>query len=264
MVNLKYAINPNKLQSELKEFKKIHVVNSNLHEIKQEIIVDYTGEFEMVGSLRVGDQIRQTHIRFRNVSDYEAYINSIDEAYDAEDAVFYDDIYNLNTPRINKVNRSQYGNGCDFRHEISEIRCNNCFTPTKVYCFVKCNTFITGQDYKKQYLDFIKNEKRRSNITTKARIQPFCRANNTTLGYFDGTKVFPRSVTDRDTALFSYNNHFCWLWKSENVSFNQTTKELKDSFKIFNKYITEENVNSHFIYEFIPKKIESHLTNFIV
>ena len=29
-------------------------------------------------------------------------------------------------------------------------------------------------------------------------------------------------------------------------------------------YITEENVNSHFKYEFIPKKIESHLTNFIV
>ena len=29
-------------------------------------------------------------------------------------------------------------------------------------------------------------------------------------------------------------------------------------------FITEENVNSHFKYEFIPKEIESHLTNFIV
>ena len=29
-------------------------------------------------------------------------------------------------------------------------------------------------------------------------------------------------------------------------------------------YITQENVKSHFKYEFIPKKIESHLTNFIV
>ena len=29
-------------------------------------------------------------------------------------------------------------------------------------------------------------------------------------------------------------------------------------------YITEENVTSHFKYEFIPKKIESHLSNFIV
>ena len=39
---------------------------------------------------------------------------------------------------------------------------------------------------------------------------------------------------------------------------------MKDNFKIGDNYITEENVNSHFKYEFIPKKIESHLTSFIV
>ena len=53
-------------------------------------------------------------------------------------------------------------------------------------------------------------------------------------------------------------------WKSENVNFNQALKELKVSFQIIDNYITEENVNSHFKYEFIPQKIESHLTNFIV
>ena len=39
----------------------------------------------MVGNLKVGDQIRQTHIRFRNDSrnDFEAYINAFDESYDA-------------------------------------------------------------------------------------------------------------------------------------------------------------------------------------
>ena len=79
LVNIKYANDPNKLQSALKELNKIQVVNKNLHEIKQEILQDYEGEFEMVGNLKVGDQIRQTQIRFRNISDYEAYINSIDE-----------------------------------------------------------------------------------------------------------------------------------------------------------------------------------------
>ena len=29
-------------------------------------------------------------------------------------------------------------------------------------------------------------------------------------------------------------------------------------------YITEENFDSHFKYEFIPNKVESHLTNFVV
>ena len=59
---------------------------------------------------------------------------------------------------------------------------------------------------------------------TKAGIQPFCRANNIIIGFFDGTRVFPRTVTDRNNALYLYNNHFSLIWKSENVSFNQAIK----------------------------------------
>ena len=99
---------------------------------------------------------------------------------------------------------------------------------------------------------------------TKARIQPFARANNINLGCFDGNGVYPSSVTNRDRALFLYNNHFCLKWKSEGVSFNQAINELKYNFKKVDNLITEENVTSHFKYEFIPKKIESHLSNFIV
>ena len=72
---------------------------------------DYTGEFEMVANLKVGDQIRQTHNRFRNIDDFEAYINAIDEGYDAEDAIFNGYVYKLNTPQFNKIIISQYGNG---------------------------------------------------------------------------------------------------------------------------------------------------------
>ena len=86
VVKIKYANNHYKLQSALKELNESHVFNKNIHEIKNETLVDYVGEFEMVGLLEVGDQIRQTHIRFRNITDYEAYIISIDEGYDAEDA----------------------------------------------------------------------------------------------------------------------------------------------------------------------------------
>ena len=99
---------------------------------------------------------------------------------------------------------------------------------------------------------------------TKARIQPFCRANNNNLGYYNDDRVFPRSVTNRDSGLYLYNNHFCLIRKSENVSFNQAIIELKNNFKIVDKYITDENFNSHFIYQYKPKKNESHLTNFIV
>ena len=221
LVKIKYANNSNKLQSALKELNKIQVVNKNLHEIKQEILQDYEGEFELVGNLKVGDQIRQTHIRFRNISDYEAYINSIDERYDADDCIFNGYIYKINSPQFNKVNRSQYGNGCSFDKIIIEYRGKNCYIPTKGYCFVKCINYLTGQVYKQEYLDFIRNEKRRTNILTMARIQPFCRANNIILGYYNNDRVFPRSVTNRDSALFLYNNHFCVIWKSEMLVLNK-------------------------------------------
>ena len=81
---------------------------------------------------------------------------------------------------------------------------------------------------------------------TKARIQPFCRANNINLGYFDGERVFLRSVIERKKALLLHNNHFCLIWKSEGVSFNQAVRKLKEKFKIVAKNITEENVKSHF------------------
>ena len=182
MVKIKYSNPPNKLQNALKELSKIHVINKNLHEIKQEILSDYNGECGMVGRLKIGDQIRQPHIRFRNIDVYQSYINAIDQDYESEDAFFNGYIHKLNTPQFNIVKRNQNGNGYDFKHEIFECRGKKSFIPTKGYCFVKCTNFITGEDYKEHYIDFIQNEKRRSNFMTKARIRPFCRANNNNLG----------------------------------------------------------------------------------
>ena len=88
LVKIKYAKNSNKLQSELKELNKIHVFDENLHENNNEILLDFVGEFEMVGNLKVGDQIRQKNVRIRNMDDFEAYINAIDQDYDSEDTTF--------------------------------------------------------------------------------------------------------------------------------------------------------------------------------
>ena len=198
------------------------------------------------------------------MDDFESYVNSIDEGYDADDCIFNGYIYKLNTPQFNKVNRNQYGNGCSFDKIFVEYRGNNCFIPIKVYCFIICINYLTGQDYKQKYPDFIQNEKRRSHILTMARIKPCLKKLGIDLGYYNGDRVYPRIVRNRDSALYLYNNHFCLIWKYQNVSFNQAINELKNNFKIIDNYITEENINSHFKYEFIPKKIDSHVTNFIV
>ena len=111
LVKIKGANNPNRLQSELKELNKIFVIDKNLHQNKNEILRDYTGEFEMIGKLSIGRQICQNHIRFRDINGYESYFNSSDERYDAEDAIFNGYIYRTNTPQFNLVNISQYVNG---------------------------------------------------------------------------------------------------------------------------------------------------------
>ena len=114
--------------------------------------------------------------------------------------MFNDYFYEINTPQINLVNRSQYGVSYGLKHELFEYRGNNCFIPTQGCCFIKFTNHLTGEDYKQQNLDFNRDEKSRSNIMTKARIQLFCRANNINLRYFDGIRVFPRKVTERNKA----------------------------------------------------------------
>ena len=159
-VKNKNVNNPNKLENALKELNKFQVVNKILHENKNWIIGDYTGDFEMIVGLKVGDQLRQQHIRFRNKVNYEDYINSIDEGYEAEDAIFIGYLHKIITPQFNFVNRSQYAIGCNFEHQFHEYRGNNCDVPSNGYCFIKCINLLTGEDYKRKYVDFIKNEQR--------------------------------------------------------------------------------------------------------
>ena len=102
LVNIKYDNDPKNLEKVLKELKKNHVVNKNFHEIKHEILLDYEGQFKLVGNLKVGDQIRETHTRFRNMDGYEAYINTIDQEFDSEDTVSDGYIYKLNIPQFKK------------------------------------------------------------------------------------------------------------------------------------------------------------------
>ena len=179
-----YANNPNKLQSDLKELNKVHIYDLDLHEIKNDTTRDYKDDFEIIGKMPIGFQIPETHIRYRNNIDYESCINAIDEDFESEDAIFNRNVYNLNTPQFHLVIRSQYENGCDFNHQIFEYKAINYFIPPNGYCFIKCINYLINSDYKKQHLDFIGNEKRRSNIMPLARIQPCLRTLGVNLGYF--------------------------------------------------------------------------------
>ena len=48
---------------------------------------------------------------------------------------------------------------------------------------------------------------------TMARIQPCLKKLRIDLGYYNGERIFPRSVTNRVCALYLHINHYCSIWK---------------------------------------------------
>ena len=100
---------------------------------------------------------------------------------------------------------------------------------------------------------------------TSARVGSFCRKYNIDIGCFDGTRINPRNITQRDTALKILNNHFCLIWKSENISFNQVRKnELKPNFRVVDNVISDKHVKCFVKNEYNPKKVKSPLTKIVV
>ena len=250
---------------ELATSNKIYVNNLNLHEIKNEILQDYNNDFELNGKMIIGPIEHKTNVRFKNMDDLERYINAIDIDYDSEDVTFTGYVYKLNTPHFKVVKRSAYGRGTNYMQKIVEYHGQNCYIPTSGMCFIKCINYFTKKDYTEEFLTFIRSEQRRSNVMTSARVGSFCRKYNINIGCFDGTRINPRNITQRDTALKIHNNHFCLIWKSDNDSFNQVIEdELKPNFKVVDNVISDKHVKGFIKYEYNPKKVKSPLTNIIV
>ena len=222
-----------------------------MHEIKNEILQDYTGDFELNGKMIIGPIEHKTNIGFKNLYDFQRYINAVDVDYDSEDVIFTGYVYKLDIPQFKVVQRSAYCKGTNHMQEIVEYLVNNCYIPTSGMCFINCINHFTKKDYTEEFLTF---HGKRSNVMTSARIQPFCRKYNINIGCFDGTRKNPRNNTQRNTSFFIYNNHFCLIWKSHGISFDKAKKELKDNFKVVDNVISDKHVKIFNKYEYNPKK----------
>ena len=97
-----------------------YVNNLNLHESKNETLKDFTGDFELIGKMIIGPVEHKTNIRFKNMDDFERYINAIDIDYDSEDVIFKGYVYKLDTPQFKVGKRSAYGKGTNHMQEIVE------------------------------------------------------------------------------------------------------------------------------------------------
>ena len=88
---------------ELTTSNTICVNSLNLHEIKYEILEDYTGDSKLTGSMLIGEIELKTNLRFESIDDVESYIIAIDVDYDSEDVIFSVRLYNINTLDFHRV-----------------------------------------------------------------------------------------------------------------------------------------------------------------
>ena len=188
---------------------KIYVTGLNLHEHKNENLQDYTGDFELNGLMIIGPVEHKTNNRFKNRVDFERYKNAIDIDDDSEDVIFTGYFFKLNTSHFNVVKRSVFVKVTNYMQEIVDYHGQNCYIPTSVHCFIKCIKYFTKNDYTEEFFTFFRSKKYRFGVVTSARIQPFCRRFNIKIGYFNGKKIWPRTITQKKLALKIHNNLFC-------------------------------------------------------
>ena len=136
---------------ELATIKNIYVNNLNLHEIKNEISQDYTGDFVLNGLMIIGPFGHKTNISFKNMDDFESYINAIDIGYDSEDVTFTGYFYKLNTPQFHVVKRSAHVKGTNYMQKSVEYLKQNCYIPTSSHCFIKCIKYFSEKIIEKNF-----------------------------------------------------------------------------------------------------------------
>ena len=125
--------------------------------------------------MTIGTIEHKTNIRFKNMDDFESYINATGIDYDSEDVTFNGSVYKLDTLQFKVVKRSVYGKGTDCMQEIVEYHGQIVYMPTSGICFIKCIIYFTKKDFTEEFSTFIRTEQKRSNVMTSARVQPFCR-----------------------------------------------------------------------------------------
>ena len=76
-------------------------------------------------------------------------------------------------------------------------------------CFLKCITHLTCRESAEESLTFIRTEQRRSNVMTSPKNQLSFKKQNIVLVCYDGFRVCPRTITERNIAKYMYKNNFC-------------------------------------------------------
>ena len=140
---------------DLKKF--LHIVehnvvifeNDSIHEVFKNIKDGYP--FILKGEIRIND-IDTTTINafFKDGEQFDKRIEKINDKYDENLNITSTGELIRYTKTFNKIQRRNYGTGCDSFEKIVEYRGNLCYIPEENDCFRKCLEYIYKKDFSQQ------------------------------------------------------------------------------------------------------------------
>ena len=144
------------------------------------ILIEDTGKlkngFFTNGHFTLGEEGKiDTNRFFKDSKELSEFIDKILDQYDDHPSIYYTGNIYRYFKNFKRVNRSKHGRGANEFNNILEYKGENCYIPSGNGCFLKCINFIFNKDFNKEYFEFIKSYKRRTNVMPRCRIPEFCK-----------------------------------------------------------------------------------------
>ena len=225
--------------------------NDSIHEVFKNIKDGFP--FILKGEIRINDNDpSMINAFFKDGEQLDKRIEKINDKYDETLNIPFTGELIRHTKTFNKIQRSNYGTGCDVFKKIVEYRGNLCYIPEENECFRKRLEYMYKKDFSHQFHEFVKDSQRNKNIMTSAKMQPFCTKQKINLGVYNPKQkeFLPRSVTERRICLFIHKNHFCVIWKTRKTNFTDAIKEIENSFEYQPKHLNNNNLKQVVEYKF--------------
>ena len=204
---------------------------------------------------------------FKDSSELAKFIDKILDKYDDHPSLYYTGNIYRYFKNFKRVNRSEHGRGANEFNNIEEYNGKNCYIPDGNGCFLKCINYIFNKDFNKEYFDFIKSYKRRTNVMPRCRIPEFCKRYKIDIGIYDlnNGRILPRTVKQKKICVYIHKNHYCVIWKkNRRDSLLNGVNEIENNFKYIKNKINENNLKERIRYRFPKHETIDQLENVFV
>ena len=204
---------------------------------------------------------------FKDSDELAKFIDKILDKYDDHPSIYYTGNIYRYFKKFKPITRSEHGRGANEFNNILEYKGNNCYIPSGNGCFLKCINYIFNKDFNKEYFEFIKSYKRRTNVMSQCRIPEFCKRYKLDIGIYNlnSRRILPQNVKQKNICVYIHKNHYCVIWKKNRKdSLLNGVEEIEKNFKYVKNKINENNLKQRIRYRFPKHETIDQLENVFV